>query len=71
MAESSNKPGPEEGRHGKTIDLLSEQLGLSKDEANDAYYRELNRLNRSARITSFLPILICKAVKQTRTTKNG
>lgn len=50
-------------KHLRTIERLTEQSGLPKNEIGKLYAAELERALESTRIRDFLPILIARKVK--------
>jgi hypothetical protein len=63
LAESQQNDDLELKWHEQTIISLSQQLKMPLELIHVAYGRELNRLNPTARIRTYLPILIGKVIR--------
>lgn len=55
--------GKEILHHRSAIEMLSQDFGIPVDQIGALYNKVLKELRRTAKVTDYLPILVCRRVR--------
>ena len=61
---ASARNDQEREQHARAVELLSRDLNLPQDEVMRLYSTTLDMLKKDAKIKTYLPVLVCRSVKE-------